>query len=242
MKTLTVIAQNFINMIYPLRCLACGKDIEALDGIRVCGLCLSKIRCNPKPHCVSCGRPVGSASGLCPGCRRVKFHFDRAFSAYLYEDTLKELIHLFKYNSKFSLGPVLSHLLIDFARENCEIIDGADIITYVPLHDKRLREREFNQSKILAAHLASEFKMPLSDALKKTRLTKHQNELPKEARLTNLCGAFSVTCDTVAGKKILLIDDVMTTGATLNECAKALLDSGAERVRCLTLARAEQML
>jgi len=111
-------------------------------------------------------------------------------------------------------------------------------VAAVPLHRSRLKEREFNQSLIIADKIAKDLGLPVSNTLEKTKKTRYQNELSKSERLMNLKGAFKV-CDSagICGKNVLLIDDVMTTGATLSECALALLSGGAKKVTCFTLAR-----
>jgi ComF family protein len=112
------------------------------------------------------------------------------------------------------------------------------MITSVPLRNGRLVERGFNQSRVLACEISKEFGIPFSEILSKSKNTRHQNELSREERLVNLEGSFKANPgNALRGAKVLLIDDVMTTGATLNECSKVLLHSGAKVVRCFTLAR-----
>jgi len=182
---------------------------------------------------------MDDAENFCADCRKRQFYFERVYSACIYDGALKELIHLFKYKAKISLAPVLSGLMIDFIKDNRETIDNIDTVAFVPLQDSRLRERGFNQSRILAFSISKEFGIPISDLLRKTARTKHQNELMRDERLSNLTGAFSVrkSPGNPGNLNVLLIDDVMTTGTTLNECAKVLRESGVKAVRCLTLAR-----
>lgn len=160
-----------------------------------------------------------------------------AYSACIYDDALKELVHLFKYRSKTVLAKAFSKLMIDYIKDNPEITD-VDLITVVPLHKERLKEREFNQSLLIAGPVSKEYSLTLTNALDKVRKTRYQNELLKSERLKNLEGAFHVSPKaTIEGKRILLIDDVMTTGSTLSECARTLLGGGAKSVKCFTLAR-----
>jgi len=209
-----------------------------MDEIRVCGRCASKIKNNPRPYCQSCGRSLTDPELLCPDCQREKFYFKRAYSACLHEGVLKELIHIFKYKGRAALGSILSRLMIDFIRDNDSLLHGIDAITFVPRKDGRFRSRDFNQSEVLAYNISQEFGIPLMNTLKKTRTTRPQNELSREKRLTNLKGTISVKDgDAMKEMTFLLIDDVMTTGATLNESSKALLSGGAREVRCLTLSR-----
>jgi len=127
--------------------------------------------------------------------------------------------------------------MTDYLKENDDILAGIDVITYVPLSAKRLRVREFNQSKVLALKIAEESGIPVVDVLYKRGHTRPQNELSRDERLVNLSGAFEAKGETAKEKNILLMDDVMTTGATLDECSKTLKKSGAKTVTCLTLAR-----
>lgn len=219
MRELKVIAKNFINLFYPLHCLGCNEQLDALNECRLCGQCIASIKSNSMPPF-----ELETASVM-------------AYSACLYEGTLKELIHSFKYKGKITLADIFTKLMIDYIKKDPEIID-ADIITPVPLHKTRLREREFNQSLIIANGIAKEFDLPVKNILEKTRKTGYQNELTKSERLTNLKNAFAVRAGIdIEGKNVLLIDDVMTTGATLNECACTLLSGGAKKVTCFTLAR-----
>lgn len=221
MGMIKAIAKSFINLIYPLHCAICKKSLDPLDEFGVCASCIGKIEPSPMPHYEG----------------RKRLRFEKTWSACLYEGELKELIRLFKYKGRLSLSNILSKLLIGFINENPEVLDDIDAITYVPLHNRRLRKRGFNQSKVLALKVSQNFDIPLLDLLEKTRSTKAQNELSRKERLANLVGAFKIRNRAGTGKNILLIDDVMTTGATLEECAKILLGSGAKSVRCLTLAR-----
>lgn len=237
-NTMALIAKSFVDLVYPRRCANCGRDTAIHNKLCLCGSCAGDIRRNPRPHCRTCGRPVDTAGAVCGECRKTKFYFTRAYSAYLYDGAFKEVIHLFKYKSRISLSGHLGMLMIEFIREEPGILKDIDIITVVPLDNRRLRDRGFNQSKALASRIAEEFAVPLADMLEKAVRTRHQNELSRDERLRNLDGAFRIRRDAaVRGLNILLIDDVMTTGSTLNECSKILIEAGAGSVRCLTLAR-----
>ncbi len=168
-------------------------------------------------------------------------YFSSAYSACLYEGSLKELIHKYKYNNRRMLSDTFAGIMLDFIKENPDAVEGIDAITFVPLHRKRALARGFNQSELLASLIGKALGIPLTGCLEKTRLTKNQNELSREDRLINLKGAFrmkrNIETDIVEGSDILIIDDVMTTGTTLNEMSRVLMNRGASRVRCLTLAR-----
>jgi len=233
------ITTNLINLVYPLHCASCSKPLDPESASGVCDFCLAQIKPNPMPQCAICGRAIDSGSETCDDCRTSKPCFSKASSVFLYEGVIKELIHKFKYNGKVSLARTLSGLIVDFLRNNDTLLAGIDRIAFVPMESARLRSRGFNQSRMLAMDISKRYGMPVSDYLDKKKQTRHQNELSRDDRLVNLNGAFRVKdkVDRLTDKNILILDDVMTTGATLNECAKALLSSGAKEVRCLTLAR-----
>jgi competence protein ComFC len=151
---------------------------------------------------------------------------------------LKDLIHLFKYKGKLLLSGVLCDKLLEFIKDNQEIIEGVDVITFVPASHSWLNGRDYNQSGLLAAAVSKRFGVPVKKPIEKIRKTPRQNELSREERLTNLSGAFGIKDGTaLKDSKVLLVDDVMTTGATLSECAGILKSAGAKEVKCLTLAR-----
>lgn len=236
--TIASLAKNFINLIYPLHCASCKKPLDPENGDAVCGHCIGSVKRNPAPYCIHCGRSVDTAGCVCDDCLRSKPAFSKAYSAYIYEGRLKELILQFKYNGKSALAGSLSGLISDFLYDNSDILEGVDVITFVPIGADRMAKRGFNQSKILAKNLSDSYGIPMADHLRKTKHTENQNELSRDQRLSNLDDAFRVKEGAdPRGLTILLLDDVMTTGATLNECAKALLKHGAADVRCLTLAR-----
>jgi ComF family protein len=161
--------------------------------------------------------------------------FERAWTLYPYIPPLQEAICAFKYRGKIGLAKSLSRLMINALPQAMDI----DVIMPVPLHPARLRGREFNQSLLLADQLARHVGKPLSVSnLSRALSTDPQTTLSRRERLRNLRHAFAVSNpEIVAGRRILLVDDVFTTGTTLNECAKVLLTAGAESVRALTLAR-----
>ena len=232
------LAKNFINLIYPLHCASCKTPLDPENGSSVCGHCIGLIKRNPSPYCVRCGRSVDMAGCACDDCLKNTPAFSKAYSAFLYEGTLKELILQFKYNGKLALSGDLSGFLSDFLYDNPDILEGIDAITFVPIGIDRMIKRGFNQSKILAKHLSDSYGIPLMDCIEKAHSTKHQNELSRSERLSNLKDAFRAKGGAnLNGLTILIVDDVMTTGATLNECSIALMKAGAAGVRCLTLAR-----
>ena len=169
---------------------------------------------------------------------RRPLHFDRAFSAVRYDGVMKELIHEFKYTGKEYLGSALGKYMLTFIKEYGIPVQYVDYIVPIPLYAARLREREFNQALVLGKAIAEEFHRPLAARLlTRTRPTRSQAELEAGARAVNVKDCFSVREPSqVQGKNILLVDDVLTTGATCSEAAYTLKKAGAQIVFALTLA------
>ena len=230
------------DLIYPNCCLACKNKIHPAKGqTLVCAQCWEKIEKNLPPFCASCGRrldKLSTAKNICSSCLKFKFHFDRAFSPCAYTGTIKKLIHEFKYSSKEYLGEPLGGLMNKFIKDYRLPIEYLDFIVPMPLHKSRLREREFNQAQVLSEQVAKEFnKKVLPDILVRSRPTRTQTELAFEDRRKNVERSFTVRePGLIKDTNILLIDDVLTTGATSSEAARALKDSGAGIIFVMTLA------
>lgn len=234
---------GLVDIIYPKICLVCKKNLKAKssrDNL-VCLDCWTKIKRNLPPFCFFCGRhldAVNSFKNVCFGCTKKQLHFDRAFSPCVYEGAIKKLIHEFKYKGKDYLGPTLSSLMTEFIKEYPLLVDYIDFVIPVPLYKTRLREREFNQAEVLSKSIAVEFKKHLlNNHLIRHRPTKTQTELEEKDRFVNVKDSFSVKeKESIKGKNILLIDDVLTTAATSSEAAFTLKNAGANIVFVMTLA------
>jgi ComF family protein len=208
-------------------CRACLNSPEPLEGDYFCASCKAPFR-NPFPL---------DSHGVCALCRAGIQGFDRAASFGYYDDALRGLIHLLKYSGMRPLAPVLSRLL-DRAlpRE-----DRYDFVVPVPLHWRRRWSRGFNQSELLAQGIASRRGIPLLNALARVKATAIQAGLTSAGRRRNMSGAFRLRPGAaLRGKRILLVDDVFTTGATAGACARVLKSAGASSVTLLTLARADR--
>ncbi len=201
------------------------------------------------PLCDYCGKMFMSRQGpdhLCGHCSRHSWYFNRARSAGVFDRCLATLVHRFKYSGQTGLAQPLGMLMRVVLLNNWNL-DDIDCVMPIPLHRKRLRERGFNQSLLLARILASPPKAyPAAgpglsvepDLLVRTRPTASQTGLGRKARAANLKNAFRVhPGKAVANLRLLVVDDVFTTGATANECARILMNTGARRVDILTLAR-----
>jgi len=190
------------------------------------------------PLCPLCGRPHPTAT-LCASCRRQPLQIDGIRSVALFEGALRKAIHAFKYSYVRELAGPLGDLLIGF----WEMWDGhADIIVPVPLHRRRQRERGYNQAGLLARRLGLATGVSVwDDVLERKRHTISQTGLGGQARRENVRGAFACLDSSVQDKRVLLIDDVCTTGATLEACSTVLKEAGARTVWALTVARAARV-
>ncbi len=242
MSMLRRFIRRLTDIAYPRVCLACKGKLDALNSDEyICSGCRLKIKINLPPFCSSCGRHLEKKSlnkNICPVCLKKRLHFDRAFSPCLYEGVTKELIHAFKYKGKDHLGVPLGKIMIEFIKEYELPIDYLDFIIPIPLHKTRLREREFNQAEILSRQIAIEFKKDLATGiLCRHRLTKTQTGLAMDKRFANVKESFSITNNSaLKNKNVLIVDDVLTTGATSSEAAFCLKDAGVNIVFVLTLA------
>ncbi len=230
------------NLIYPTNCLACKNKIDFnLETKFICAACWEKVERNLPPFCASCGRHLEEkdlSGNRCLSCLNKEFHFDRAFSPCIYTGTVKKLIHEFKYSQKIYLGKPLALLMHKFIRDFNLPLQYFDFIIPLPLHASRLRQREFNQAQILSAQVGKEFAIKvLTQVLLRTKATPTQTNLSFQERQENVRNSFTVIQpELIKDADILLIDDVLTTGATLDTAAKCLKEAGARMVIALTLA------
>lgn len=226
---------KFLDILFPPCCAGCGEW-----GERYCRTCLNNTRTINSDICKTCGEPLNRAvSSVCVRCKSTDIYFSAIRSWALFEDPLKRAIHNLKYNRNIGLGEVLAEpLAILFSACEWQV----DLISAVPLDRDRKRERGFNQSILLARPLSWITKIPLKEnAITRTRITGSQVGLSREERIENMDNAFNAAPGIVSGKNILIIDDVITTGSTINACSKAIIESGANRVFGLTVARSAQL-
>jgi ComF family protein len=230
-----------LDFFLPPKCLLCGGTPGNHLQDRPCPACLSRIKFFSSPRCPRCGIGFVSPSEsdhLCSGCLTEERYFARARAVCLYEGLIVETICRYKYGGVTRLARPLGSLLTEYRDPEFSLQDF-DLILPVPLHPQRLRERGFNQSLLLARRLSRKHSIPLNfTALQRSRSTRPQAEVSGSERRTNVRGAFLVQQpEAVAGRRVLLVDDVFTTGATVRECAKVLIRAGARWVDVLTLAR-----
>ena len=235
-----VLITKIIDLLFPYRCLKCGKTLDSAGYL--CDHCVDEINFIVPPYCRKCGTPlhVDKESDLkyCATCSGKKKKFYRfARSAVVYDNSDKNLIIAFKFFDKTENANLLAAMLKIAGKD---IFDaGADLIMPVPLHKSRLLKRRYNQSAILADKLSKMVNIPIDCfSLIRHKKTRPQVEFSGKERIINVKNAFSVKYpDKIANQRIILIDDVMTTGSTLKECALVLRRAGAKSVDLLTVAR-----
>lgn len=238
LKTSLDVALGFL---YPNVCQICGNQRATSAEGYVCSHCWQQVRFIRPPFCRRCGLPFEgelSAPFECANCRDMELHFCFARSAVSAKGVVLEVIHRYKYNRAMWFEPFLADLLV---REAAPELRGQrwDYVVPVPLHPAKKRQREFNQAERLAKHLSAATGIPLeTNLLKRVIPTRTQTKLTRQERAENMRNAFTLRDgQRLTGKRILLFDDVFTTGATTSACAKVLRTAGAEEVAVWTLAR-----
>lgn len=219
-------------------CAACRRPLAAPTRGPVCEDCWRTIPPLIPPCCTTCGdalaswRVLSTTEGRCARCRRRRNAVSRTRALGTYDGTLRAIVHALKYDGRRSLATRLSAMM---STAGAAVLEGADFVVPVPLHRARRWSRGFNQ----AADLARGLGVPLSEALRRTRNTGSQADLPAGRRHANVRGAFRLARQArVRGACVVVVDDVSTTGATLDACARTLLEGGAREVRALIAARA----
>jgi ComF family protein len=244
-QVLQGIPGRLIDLILPRHCYHCGQPIAPERRESFCAACWGLVRLITPPYCPCCGEPFRSPVALtyspeyrCGACRAIPPPFDHARAIGRYEGPLRQAIHLLKYRGKLYLKqPLLQLALAHF--DTHFPATTFDVILPVPLHHERLMQREFNQAAVLARGLARHLDVPMLERLLvRVRPTRPQVELSGRERRQNVSQAFAVTdAAALVGKVVLIVDDVLTTGATLGEVAKTLKAAGARQVDVFALAR-----
>ena len=226
---------GLLSIFYPTECAGCGRYIKEFKYIYICPECYGSMRSLPANVCPACAKPLQSehTSG-CRECRERKNQFSYVKPAGVYEGALKEMIHYMKFNDKKGAAKLLASFMLE--RIGREIFAGADMLVPAPLSKSSYEERGYNQTESVAGFLSKATGIPVVNAVLKVKDTLPQNKLDRKERMKNLKGAFEVSAD-VMGKTVIIVDDVFTTGATVNEMAKILIKAGAVEVRGITAAR-----
>lgn len=220
---------QFLNLLYPPRCVGCRRI-----GVSLCAECIEQFPRVEPPFCARCGDQV-VAEGLCTRCRTSPLQIERIRAVVYFEGVLREALHQLKYQGRTALAEPLGGLMAAYWVQHAL---SADIVVPVPLHAARLRERGYNQAALLARAMTRRIGLALDEqTLVRERATAPQVDLDASQRKENVRGAFRCSARTLTGRRVLLVDDVCTTGATLEACAIALYEGGASSVQALTLAR-----
>ncbi|MFA6860382.1 MAG: ComF family protein [Clostridia bacterium] len=232
------ICEKILSEIYPenLKCIFCGEDVFGEDC--VCENCKKVLPYNNKRICSRCGTPIHSLASHCSYCKEMPYNFKKARSPFVYAPPISDAIRKLKYSSAKYLAKPLADFLV-----NEYILDGfsCDIVVPVPLFLKREKERGYNQSFLISEAVALKLGLPIvTDSLVRTKETPTQTLLTRKEREKNLEEAFEVKNKiNIKGKTVLLIDDVFTTGATMDYCSLALADAGTKEIFCLTIAHTD---
>lgn len=223
------------HIILPRTCAHCRRDLPARQEEPLCPDCRKALLPVEPPFCLRCGQPLSRAQALCPACDRRPWACRTIRAAFLYAGPMPGLVHGFKYRGRrtaaLAAGAWMGAHMARFPE-----LSGYHALVPVPLHPARLRERGYNQAELLAEALAPACGLPVRQFLRRGRHTRPQWDLDKEARRRNLKDAF-LTAGQVRGQRLILVDDVCTSGASLEECARVLHRAGARQVAGYVLAR-----
>jgi ComF family protein len=223
---------RFMHAIFKQKCMLCDANIDALPANThaVCGACLNDLPWHPKTSCPQCG--LTSDGNLCGSCISSPPDFDATHAVFLYSYPIDAMMQRYKYGNMLNISQTFGQLLSEKAG-----LETVDLIIPMPMHPARIKERGFNQAHEIAKVLAKNKKGKLDFiSAQRIKLTPPQASLPLKERVKNIKGAFSVSGN-LTSKRIAIVDDVMTTGASLNELAKTLKKAGAAHVECWVIAR-----
>lgn len=226
---------KLLDLLFPPMCAGCGAW-----GEKYCRTCFEETLLVKKPICQICGDSLEKGQPvICDRCQSTEVAFMAVRSWAYYEDPLLSAIHKLKYRGDIGLGSILARPLTDLLLSHRWQVDA---VVPVPLDSTRQRQRGYNQSALLARPISWEASLEyLPDAVCRTRETRQQVGLSREDRVANMAGAFAADQKRVTGRSVLLIDDVITTGSTMNACAQSLMNAGAKSVFGLTLARSAHL-
>jgi len=228
--------RRVVDTVLPRQCVLCGQPVEASN---LCPPCRAELPRSPE-SCPACALPLPCGSEThCGACQRRSPCWNSAVAALVYRPPADWLVQRFKFNRDFACGQVLADALVDAVRQRGP--PWPDLVVPVPLHRRRQLQRRYNQAELLARHAAQSLSLPLQRALRRARNTTAQTGLDAAARRRNTRGAFTLLAryqESLRGAHVALVDDVLTTGATLAECTTLLRRAGAGRVVVWVAARA----
>ena len=231
------------DLVFPHNCILCSQYVPDKSSPQLCSRCLAAIEFNEPPFCLRCSRhlKIYMPEGLCPACLKYPIQFDRAWGTVAYNPEIQRLLHLFKYHQRTSVRKIFRHFLTEFSLRYHIPLNAFDYIIPIPLHPVRMRERGFNQSELIAEIINKGHGIPiLANTLSRIRPTDPQSFLGQKERWTNMKGAFRIKNNfSINNNSILLIDDLLTTGATASAAAQTLKEAGAKRVDLFVIALAK---
>ncbi|MGD9568197.1 MAG: ComF family protein [Sedimentibacter sp.] len=234
-------ADSFLELIYPEKntCFICEDYDESIGSKYICPHCEKLLKKIEPPMCSKCSKPINysSSTNLCQECSSEERHFEMSKSLYAYEGLIKKSIYSYKYYNKPYFYKLFGRLLVSFMLSTN--YTNFDCIVSVPLHSSKMRKRGYNQSELLAKYISKKLDIPYVDALKRTKKTLKQSEQSRLERRKNLKDAFAIkkTAQKIINSSVLLVDDIYTTGSTVDECSKVLMNYGASKVYVITIAR-----
>lgn len=232
--------ENIVNLVYPRRCPVCD-DVVSLEQGLICGECRRKIKYIEAPRCRKCGKQMQDENAVfCMDCEKRRYEFEYGFALYDYQ-SMKNSIYRFKYSNRSEYAKYYARDIFEHLGEEISAI-GADALIPVPLHVSRRTRRGYNQAEVLAKELAKLTGIPCySDLVKRVKNTVPQKELDVQERQNNLKKAFLIHSDVVKLNKTIIVDDIYTTGSTVDAVAKELRQHGVGKVYYLTLCIGEGM-
>lgn len=233
--------RGFKNALFPenVTCDICGEELVADTRFCLCASCLEKMPFVGEHICLNCGVTIDNESDYCIRCQNETHSFRLNRSPLIYENEAKDLVHALKFGKKKYIARTLGALMSDTYIKNRM---NAEIIVFVPMTASETKARSFNQAELIAYDIGKRLNIPVLPALEKVKDTSAQKELGGKERRENLAGAFVCVYNQVKDRKILLVDDVFTTGATAEECTKTLLKAKAREVNVLTSAITQQKI
>ncbi len=233
---------TILDLIYPEEgvCFVCDTYDDSVNDEHICSQCLEKLSFISDNKCSICGKPLEANSLIkkCYNCKKHPYYFTKAISAVEYQGIIKEAIYKYKYGNRPYMYKALGPILVQAIRASDIDTNDIDIIVPVPLHRMKIIKRGFNQSELLAKYISDVLDIPLSvNNLIRHKRTLRQNNLDRLDRRSNIKNAFVIKKkEEFAGRRVILVDDIFTTGATTDECSKVLVQEGAKDIIVVTLA------
>lgn len=237
-RMLKIFVQTGVEILYPSTCAICGQVPDRTNDEKVyaCEKCIKKLLYIESPRCLKCGKPVDNdETEICYDCSRTKHLYSQGVGVWAYTNEIKQSIYRFKYHNKREYGEFYGQ---EIKKQYGSIIQGwgADVLVPVPLHKSKLRKRGYNQAEIIAVSLGEKMGIPVApDVLCRKKKTSAQKELNDKERLKNLENAFIITDNDVKYNKVILVDDIYTTGTTIDACARVLMEAGVKEVYYVSL-------